>query len=142
MTWKKKNRIQGKYENYSLSKKLKREGKISDQFEIMLNTLTLEELIGLKLELAIKSAGSPIFGLPLLKTMKDVAKCAVLMYAASATRSDREAAALLGIDRMEYKQSVKKYNIITYFEGERNGNPNNNPNNHANSGNNSNDRDT
>ena len=60
----------------------------------MLNSLTLEELIGLKLELANKAAGSPIFGLPLYKTMKDVAKAAVLMYAASATRSDREAAAL------------------------------------------------
>lgn len=122
MTWKKKKRIQGKYENYSLSKKLKRDGKVSDQFEIMLNSLTLEELIGLKLELANKAAGSPLFGLPLYRSMKDVAKVAVLMYAASATRSDREAAALLGITRMEYKNLVKEYNIINYFEGERNGN--------------------
>ena len=121
MTWKKKKRIQGKYENYSLSKKLKRDGKVSDQFEIMLNSLTLEELIGLKLELANKAAGSPLFGLPLYRSMKDVAKCALLMYAASAARSDREAAALLGIDRMEYRRSIKKFNIITYFEGERNG---------------------
>ena len=120
MTWKKKRKIQGKYENYSLSKKLKRDGKISDQFEIMLNSLTLEELIGLKLELANKAAGSPLFGLPLFRSMKDVAKVAVLMYAASATRSDREAAALLGIDRMEYKFLVRDYNIISYFEGERN----------------------
>ena len=128
MTWKKKKRIQGKYENYSLSKKLKRDGKVSDQFEIMLNSLTLEELIGLKLELANKAAGSPIFGLPLFRSMKDVAKVAVLMYAASATRSDREAAALLGIDRMEYKILVRDYNIISYFEGERNGNNTTNTN--------------
>ena len=121
MTWKKKKRIQGKYENYSLSKKLKRDGKVSEQFEIMLNSLTLEELIGLKLELANKAAGTPIFGLPLYRSMKDVAKVAVLMYAASATRSDREAAALLGITRMEYKNLVKEYNVINYFEGERNG---------------------
>jgi hypothetical protein len=44
------------------------------------------------------------------------------MYAASATRSDREAAALLGITRMDYKNLVREYNIINYFEGERNGN--------------------
>ena len=59
--------------------------------------------------------------LPLFRSMKDVAKVAVLMYAASATRSDREAAALLGITRMEYKNLVREYNIINYFEGERNG---------------------
>jgi hypothetical protein len=121
VTWKKKRKIQGKYENYSLSKKLKKDGKISEQFEIMLNSLTIEELIGLKLELAIKAAGGPLFGLPIYKSLKDVAKAALLMYAASATRTDREAAALLGIDRMEYVQSVKKYKIINYFEGERNG---------------------
>ena len=126
MTWKKKRKIQGKYENYSLSKKLKREGKISDQFEIMLNSLTMEELLGLKLELANKAAGTPIYGLPIFKSLKDVAKAALLIYAASATRSDREAAALLGIDRMEYKRSIREYNIINYFEGERNGNTNTN----------------
>jgi hypothetical protein len=118
VTWKKKRKIQGRREHYSLSKKLKRDGKISEQFEIMLNSLTMEEIMGLKLELAVKAAGSPIFGLPIFKSLKDVAKAALLMYAASATRSDREAAALLGIDRLEYKQSIKKYNIVNYFEGE------------------------
>lgn len=129
MTWKKKRKIQGKFEHYSLSKKLKIDGKISEQFEIMLNSLTLEELIGLKLELANKAAGSPLFGLPIFKSMKDVAKCALLMYAASATRSDREAAALLGISRMDFRSYIKQYNIITYFEGERNGNSDRNSNN-------------
>ena len=119
MTWKKIRRLQGKYEHYSLSKKLKKDKKISDQFEVMLNTLTLEELIGLKLELANNAAGSPLFGLPLFRSLKDIAKAALLMYAASATRSDREAARLLGIDRMEYKRSVKDFGIITYFEEER-----------------------
>lgn len=129
MIWKKKRRIQGKYEHYSLSKKLKKDGKISEQFEIMLNSLTMEELLGLKLELANKAVGTPIYGLPIFKSLKDVAKAALLMYAASAARSDREAAALLGIDRMEYKRLVREYNIITYFEGERNGNSNTTNNN-------------
>ena len=88
----------------------------------MLNSLTIEELIALKLELAIKAAGTPLFCIPIYRSLKHVARSALLMYAASATRSDREAAALLGIDRMEYKQSVKKYNIINYFEGEKDGN--------------------
>jgi hypothetical protein len=126
VTWKKRRKIQGKREHYSLSKKLKRDGKVSEQFEIMLNSLTMEEILGLKLELAIKAAGAPLFGIPIYKSLKDVAKAALLMYAASATRSDREAAALLGIDRMEYIHSIKKYRIINYFEGEKNGNSNTN----------------
>jgi len=133
VTWKKKRKIQGKREHYSLSKKLKRDGKTSEQFEIMLNSLTMEELMGLKLELAIKATGGPLFGIPIYKSLKDVAKSALLMYAASATRSDREAAALLGIDRMEYSVSIKKYNIITYFEGEENGKSTNNGNKSDNS---------
>jgi hypothetical protein len=111
-------------EHYSLSKKLRKDGKTSDQFEIMLNSLTIEELIALKLELAIKAAGTPLFCIPIYRSLKHVARSALLMYAASATRSDREAAALLGIDVLEYSTYIKKYRIVTYFEGEENGNTN------------------
>lgn len=121
MTWKKKRSVQGKYEHYSLSKKLKKENKISDQFEIMLNSLTLEELIGLKLEMAYRSAGIALFGMPLWYNMINIAREAILMYAVSACRSDRDAARLLGINREEFKQNVNLYKIRSYFEEERNG---------------------
>ena len=50
MPWKKKLRERkGKSYNYSLRKKLKKDKKITDDFEIMLNSLTLEDIIGLKL---------------------------------------------------------------------------------------------
>jgi hypothetical protein len=116
VTWKRKRKVKGKYEHYSFSKKLRRDNKTSDQFEIMLNSLTLEELIALKLELANKAAGMPIYGFPIYKAMKHVVKAAVLMYAASATRSEREAAAFLGITRLEYRMYIRDYNILNYFE--------------------------
>jgi hypothetical protein len=119
VTWKKKRKLEGKYEHYSLSKKLRRDNKTSDQFEVMLNSLTLEELIALKLELANKAAGVPIYGLPIYKAMKTIVKVAVLMYAASATRTEREAAAFLGITRLEYRMYIKQYGILSYFEEER-----------------------
>ena len=56
MSWKKKKRVQGKNKNHSLSKKLKQDKKITEEFEVMMNNLSLEELIGLKLELAAKAA--------------------------------------------------------------------------------------
>ena len=39
---------------FSISKKLKRERRITEEFEVMLNNLSLEEIIALKLELASK----------------------------------------------------------------------------------------
>jgi hypothetical protein len=51
--WKKKLReYKGRNYKYSLRKKLHREKKTTDDFEAMLHSLTLEEVIGLKLELA------------------------------------------------------------------------------------------
>jgi hypothetical protein len=47
MSWKKQRRLQGRNKYYSLSKKLRREKKSNDQFEVMLSQLTLEEVIGL-----------------------------------------------------------------------------------------------
>lgn len=119
MVWTKKRRIAGKHEHYSLSKKLKKDGKISEQFEIMLNSLTLEELIGLKLELALKAAHSPIFGLPLWRKMIDITKNALLMYAVSATRSYREASRLLGIDKHDFRRYAEEYAVHSYFQEER-----------------------
>ena len=38
---------------YSISNKLRKSGKSSEEFEIILNNLSLEEVIGLKLELSL-----------------------------------------------------------------------------------------
>ena len=53
----KKKRNQGKNKYYSLSNKLRKDNKSHDEFEVMLNNLSLEEIIGLKLELAARSVG-------------------------------------------------------------------------------------
>ena len=40
---------------YSISNKLRTENKINERFEVMMSSLTLEEIIALRLELAAKS---------------------------------------------------------------------------------------
>ena len=40
--------------NHSLSRELRKNGKTTEEFEVMLNSLSLEEVIGLKLELATR----------------------------------------------------------------------------------------
>ena len=113
----KKNR--GKNYSYSLSKKLKKDGKSSDEFEIILNSLSLEEVIGLKLELATKSAfKGKMYGLPLWYSIPDIAKEAVLKYALSATRTQGEAARFLGLNVVNLRRAIKRHGMEEYFKKE------------------------
>ena len=116
MTWNKKKRIQGKNKYYSLSNKLKKENKSHDEFEVMLNNLTLEEIIGLKLELAARSAGGYLYGIPIFSAIPYLVRDAILKYALSATRSKKEAARFLGIDYMDFNRYLKKYKVESFFE--------------------------
>ena len=50
MWQKKNNEYKGKSYYYSTINKLKKDKRIDDQFEIMLSSLTLEEIISVKLE--------------------------------------------------------------------------------------------
>ena len=116
MSWKKKKYTQGKNEYYSISKKLKREGKISEEFQVMMNGLLLEEVIALKLELAAKAAGGALYGLPLWYSIKDIVKDAIFKYAYSATRSKMEASRFLGLTIRELSEYNKLYKTESYFE--------------------------
>ena len=106
MSKKQNNRI-GANNNFSISRKLRSEGKISEEFEVMLNNLSLEELISLKLELASKIMRGNLFGFPIIKAMPSITRDALITFALSATKNLSEAASLLGITIQE----LKKYNL-------------------------------
>tara|TARA_R110000824_G_scaffold3614_6_gene17105 strand:+ start:2704 stop:3069 length:366 start_codon:yes stop_codon:yes gene_type:complete len=116
MAWHKKKKIHGKNRYYSLSNILRKENKSHDEFEVMLNNLTLEEIIGLKLELAAKSAGGYLYGIPIFSAIPYLVKDAILKYSLSATRSKKEAARFLGINLDHFKKLLKKYNTEYYFK--------------------------
>jgi hypothetical protein len=116
MIWKNKNKLKGKNRYYSISKKLLKEKKISEDFEIMINNLTLEEVIALKLEMASKAAGGKLFGMPLWHSARDIVKDAIFKYALSATRTKNDAAAFLGVSVSEFRKLEKKYGSDNYFE--------------------------
>jgi DNA-binding protein Fis len=102
-------------EYYSISNKLKSEGKTNTDFEVMLASLTLEEIIALKLELAARAVNGKLYGFNIWKEIPNIAKDAVLKYAYSATRTKNEAASLLGINKSEFRKLLKKFNIINWF---------------------------
>ena len=118
MVWKKKSKktfSNSKRKSYSLSRKLRREGKTSPESEVAINSLSLEEIIGLKLEMASKSAGGLLYGLPLWYSLPLIVKEAVLLYAISACKTNLEAARFLGIDKVYLSGLLKKYDIDRYF---------------------------
>ena len=114
--WKKKERIyKGKNFHYSLRKKLKREKKITDDFEVMLNTLTLEELIALKLELSVYAINNKMYNFPIISNMLYICKDACFKYALSSCRTKMEAARMLGMNEQQFTEAVRKYKAESYF---------------------------
>ena len=105
---------------YSISNKLKAENKINEKFEIMLSSLTLEEIIGLRLELGAKSVNYKLYGMNLWHAITDIARDGVLKYAYSTARTKGEMASFLGLDRSALKKILKKYNITNYFSNNTN----------------------
>ncbi len=107
----------GKNRYYSISNKLRKEGKSSEEFEILFNNLSLEEVIALKLEASSRfGLKGKLYGLPIWYSLKNIVQDAVLKYALSATRSKREAARFLGIQENNFNVLLKKYNTESYFE--------------------------
>jgi len=115
MTWKKRKYF-GQNANYSLIKKLREEKKITEEFEVMLNHLSLEEIIGLKLETATKLFGGKMYNIPIWKSLKYIVQDALLKYAYSAARTKKEAARLLDLSPKDFRTLIKKYDIDNYFE--------------------------
>ena len=116
MAWNKKRRLFGKNAYYSISKKLRREGKSSEEFEIMLNGLSLEDVIALKLELSTRPFGGKSFGIPTWHSMREIVQDAVLEMALSTTRSKKEAARFLGLIPQDFRKLIKKYKTESFFE--------------------------
>ena len=108
--WKKKLReYKGRNYNYSLRKKLKREKKTSDDFEVMLHNLTIEEILGLKLELAASHINNKLYNFPIYRSIRYIVKEACLHFALSSTRSFGDAASFLGMREGDLKKEVDSF---------------------------------
>jgi hypothetical protein len=115
LNWKRKKNYNGKNKNYSIINKLRREKKSTEEFEIMLNNISLEELIALKMELASRAIAGRFYGIPIWKNLLYVVQDAVLKYALSATRTQAEAMRMLGLKESHFHELKKKYKPEDYF---------------------------
>ena len=113
--WKRKKNYNGKNKNYSIINKLRKDKKSTDEFEIMLNNLSLEEVVALKLELSSRSFSKRMYGIPLWSNLINAVQDAVLKYALSATRTQAEAMRMLGLKESDLHTLKKKYKPEDYF---------------------------
>ena len=103
-------------EDLSLSKKLRKEGKSNEAFEIMLCTLTLEELIGLKIEGGARLSNGKMYGFNLWSTIIDITKEALYNAVISVAKTNKEATRILGINEQTFKALKKKYKIREEYD--------------------------
>ena len=91
----------------SFSHKLRSQQKSNEAFEIMLSALTLEEIIGLKLECASRLTNGKLYGFNLWSNVVETTKEALYNAVVSITSTNREATRILGISGQTFK-SLKK----------------------------------
>jgi len=111
MWQKKNNEYKGKSYYYSTINKLKKDKKIDDKFEVMLSSLTLEEIISVKLELSARYLNNRMYNFQIWKSIESICREAVVRFALSACRSKLDAATFLGLNLTELNLDLKKMDI-------------------------------
>jgi len=101
--------IQYKYKNYSLINELKKENKLDSQFVFQIEALTLEEIIGIKLETMCRNLNFKFYSFPLWNSISRIVRDALLKSTFNIASSKSEAARILGIDLKSYKKYLKEY---------------------------------
>ena len=105
-----------KYGSYSILKILRQDNRINEQLEIMINSLSIEEMIALKLELSSKLLKSKMYGFNLWRNIPTIIQDSMLKYAISTCKSKKDASRYLGINLRTLNNLIKKYKIEEYFE--------------------------
>jgi len=106
-----KSSSQGFCNDLSFSNKLRTQGKSNEAFEVMLSALTLEEIIGLKLECASRLTGGKMYGFNLWSNIIDITKEALYNAVISVAKTNKESTRILGINEQTFKGLKKKYKI-------------------------------
>ena len=110
--------MKSKINNKSIINKLTHEGVVSQDLLVLINNLTLEDLIAIKLELSCALVKNKLYGIDFWSNSCYIIREALLKFAISASRSKKDAARFLGLDLREFNTQYKKYNIESYFKEE------------------------
>lgn len=96
----------------SISDRLKRTKKITPEFEVMLNTLTIEEILGLRLELASRATNKKFHGFAIYQQLPLIVREGALLWAYLNAPTQEEAATILGMNVSDYYKMLYDYGIM------------------------------
>jgi len=97
--------------NTSIINILKDQNLIDDRTLVAVNSISLEDLIAVKLELACNHINNRLYGLDVWRNSVYIVKDALLKFAISTTNSKKDAARFLGLTYNEFKLACKKFKI-------------------------------
>ena len=112
----KTNKNKSTTSNKSIIDKLTYESKISNSLLVLINNLTLEDLIAIKLELACSHLNNRLYGFDLWNKAHIITREALLKFAISTTQSKKDAARFLGLNYLEFKKLLIKFDVESFFE--------------------------
>ena len=100
----------------SIISKLKDNNLVSDDLLVLVNNLSLEDIIALKLELSSRIVKNRFYGFDVWRNSKFIVQEAILKFAISATESKKDAARFLGLNYHTFLKLTKKYEIQKFFD--------------------------
>ena len=105
-----------KYKHKSVINKLLNNNIINESNLTFIDSMTLEDLIAVKLELSAKHINNKLYAFNLLSNTNRLVKEAIIKFAISATQSKMDAARFLGIDYEGLRKLVNEYDLQDYFD--------------------------
>lgn len=97
--------------NTSIITNLKDQGVINDNLLACVSSLTLEQIIAVKLELSCNYINNRFYGFDIWRSTNSIVKEALLTFAISTTKSRKDAARFLGLTYLDFKKYCKKYGV-------------------------------
>jgi hypothetical protein len=113
-----KNKTPNKYK--SIIRYFQNKNRISDDLLVLINSMTLEELIAIKLELSTKLLKNRLYGIDIWRNTGYIIKEAVLVFAISTTNSKKDAARFLGLTERKFNLLIKQYKVKDFFKNDEN----------------------
>ena len=100
-----------KYKHKSVVNKLLNNNIINESNLTFIDSVSLEDLIAVKLELACNHINNRLYGFDIWRNSIYIVKDALLKFAISTTKSKKDAARFLGLTYADFKLACKKFDI-------------------------------
>ena len=104
-----------KYNHKSVINKLLYNNIINESTLTFIDSMTLEDLIAVKLELSARYINNKLYAFNLLSNTNRLVKEAIIKFAISSTQSKTDAARFLGIDYETLSVLIREYKLKDYY---------------------------